>query len=138
MTLLALQWRSKGSDDLIEPELDVQQSVDGAPEPEDDDTLREDMKDADAEPVFTFPVRRENSKVVLWTDAMGSPDLSGWLLAWGYQLVRCPAELETQGGKSSHSSHSVMDAVVEVVVRLLLLEVVLVDLHSLKSAVMAD
>lgn len=115
VTLLALQWRSKGSDDLIEPEYEHQLNDLNSPEPRDQNTAREAMENADSEPVFTFPVRRENSKVVLWTDANGSPDLSGWLLAWGYQLVRCPAEIQGEPSGSSVNLHSVIDSVLDAV-----------------------
>lgn len=140
VTLLALQWRSKGSDDLIEPEFDPQQNDETGSEPEDQNTLRETMENADAEPVFTFPVRRENSKVVLWTDAQGLPDLSGWLLAWGYQVVRCPAELQGPQSGSPVKSPSVIDTVIDSVLEALkssYCAFLLIDLQDL-SAVTPD
>lgn len=136
VTVLALQWRIKGSDDLIEPELEASQAGEENLAPEEENSLREDMEDADTEPVFSFPVRRENSTVVLLTDAKGSCDLPGWLLAWGYQVVRCPKVIPNQQGGSTVSSNAVMSEVVQAV-KAAYCAFLLIDLQDL-SALSAD
>lgn len=88
-TLLALQWRNKGDDDLVEEMVNQ-------PPP-----IAEEIEQAEAQqisqaeqedPAFKFHPRKESSTVLLWADQKANTDLPAWLGEWGY----VPSEKRTR------------------------------------------
>lgn len=95
-TLLALQWRNQGDDDLIEePQPELQSEGIAAEEVDFEAVEAEQVLEApiavdEKVPEFKFLPRKEQSTVLLWRDERSSTNIQTWLEEWGYlpEVVR--------------------------------------------------
>ncbi|MCR2747613.1 ATP-binding SpoIIE family protein phosphatase [Limnobacter parvus] len=78
-TLLGLQWRNKGDDDLIE-----ENSADKETGDEQETETDESAKLQELVPEFKFLTRKELSPVLLLHDGKSPQNLMPWLNEWGY------------------------------------------------------
>ncbi len=106
-TLVALQWRNKGDDDLVEEMINQPPPI--AEEIEQAEAELE-AKAEQEEPEFKFHPRKESSTVLLWRDRQAHGDLPGWLKDWGY----VPFEKSTRAdvlaaAKQTHYTFLIVD-----------------------------